>query len=139
MLHVGAFHLRVDPVQSRCVLPFDLVVIAGGIQCRYSSIATQTDVVTAINEVGAVLEARDVRYVIHDFTDAVQLEGGTASLLTFALKSRDKKGVGKLSKVAVVSQNEVFIYLVNEYKKHSAYKTEIFKTFKDAERWVNEA
>ena len=86
-----------------------------------------------------MLEARDVRYVIHDFTDAVQLEGGTASLLTFALKSRDKKGVGKLSKVAVVSQNEVFIYLVNEYKKHSAYKTEIFKTFKDAERWVNEA
>lgn len=77
-----------------------------------------------------------MRYVIHDFSQATKLDGGTAAQLSFALKSRGRAPTGKLQMVAVVTKDEVFSYLVDEFKKHSPHQTKVFNTLVEAESWV---
>ena len=118
-------------------MPYTLIVVAEGIRCHYTSNATQTDIAEAIGKIGAELDSRDVRYVIHDFSQAERLDSGVAAQLSFGLKSRGKLSVGALQMCAIVTKDEVFSYLVDAFKKHSTHKTMVFKTLAEAERWVD--
>jgi hypothetical protein len=112
-------------------------LVADGISCHYTSNASQTDISDAIGKIATELDTRDLRYVIHDFSSADSLDGGTAAQLSFTLKSRGKVSAGTLQMVAVVTKDEVFSYLVDEFKKHSSHQTKVFKTLVEAETWVN--
>jgi hypothetical protein len=117
-------------------MPYTLTLVADGIRCHYTSTATQTDIAEAIGKIGAELDLRDVRYVIHDFSAAESLDSGIAAQLTFALKFRGKVSVGTLQRVAVVTKEDVLSYLVEELKRHSTHQTQVFKTLMEAEAWV---
>jgi hypothetical protein len=41
--------------------------------------------------------------------------------------------------VAVVTMDEVFSYLIEEFKKHSSHQTKVFRTLAEAEAWVTGA
>ena len=118
-------------------MPYTLTLVADGIRCHYTSTATQTDIAEAIGKIGAELDLRDVRYVIHDFSSADHLDSGTAAQLSFTLKSRGKAHVGTLQLCAVVTKDDVFSYLVDAFKKHSTHETKVFKTIAEAEHWVS--
>lgn len=117
-------------------MSFSLTLVADGIRCRYTSNVTQLDVAEAIAKIGAELDSRNIRFVIHDFSEAESLDSGIAVQLTFALKFRGKISVGTLQQVAVVTGEENLGYLVEELKKHSAHQTKVFFTLADAEAWV---
>lgn len=118
-------------------MPYTLTLVAEGIRCHYTSNATQTDIAEAIAKIGEELDTRDVRYVIHDFSQAERLDGGVAAQLSFGLKSRGRVSLGVLQMCAIVTRDEVFSYLMDAFKKHSTYQTKVFSTVAEAERWVD--
>jgi hypothetical protein len=117
-------------------MPYTLTLVANGIRCHYTSTASQTDVAEAIAQIGAELDGRSIKFVIHDFSCAEELDSGIAAQLTFALKFRGKVSIGNLERVAVVTGEENLGYLVEELKKHSTHQTQVFKSLADAEAWV---
>ena len=117
-------------------MPYTLSMVGDGILCNYTNNATQNDIAEAIGKVGTELDGRDVRFVIHDFSAADSLDSGSAAQLFFTLKSRGKQSVGTLQMVAVVTRDEVFSYLVEEFKKHTSYQTKVFRTLMDAQAWI---
>lgn len=120
-------------------MPYTLTLVANGIRCHYTQTATHPDIADAVATISAELDVKNVRYVIHDFSQAERLDSGIAAQLFFAVKSRAKASTGKLEMVAVVTMDEVFSYLIEEFKKHSSHQTKVFRTLAEAEAWVTGA
>lgn len=107
-----------------------------GIHCRFTNIATPEDVAVAIGKVNMALDAGDLHYVIYDFGQVNRVNAGIAAHLTFALNQRRSAGISQLNKLAVVTLDEVFSYLINEYKRYSSHLTQVFRCLADAQAWI---
>jgi hypothetical protein len=118
-------------------MPYTLTLVAEGIRCHYTSNATQSDIAEAIARISAELNAQNMRYVIHDFSQAERLDSGVAAQLSFGFKSSGKVSVGAMQMCAIVTRDEVFSYLIDAFKKHSTHQTKVFSTLAEAEGWVN--
>ncbi len=76
------------------------------------------------------------RYLIYDFTQAMQLQEGMAALLMFYASSKLQDMGIRFDQIAIVSDDEQFRYLIDQHKAKAPAPTEVFVTLSQAEAWL---
>jgi len=104
-------------------------------RCNYTSDVSVSDIALVTTEIGARLDRGGPQYILHDFTAVTNFSDGCAAVLVFSLNGA-KGAVAAIEKIAVVSANSQFSYLVNQFaKQRPSQKIQVFDKLHRAEDW----
>jgi hypothetical protein len=110
---------------------------AGAI-CKYLPPFSPNDSIGALVEISKINHYPDFRFVIHDFTEALNVARLVAITVTVGASSILPIESNSTLKTAVITDNIQFENELRYFKKLTARSIEIFHQLEDAVKWTHQ-